>query len=132
MMPQLIATTDEIGNREQRDILFLSFRNIPEPVSAEDTPWERISERQAIIHWLDDHSFGWEPCFHCSPGTLATPYLGAIYLHVAPGDGCHRYQRLLAFLEDESGLCRFEGVDFWLVPLEKSLRRFAQRQSISD
>ncbi|KXS55537.1 MAG: Uncharacterized protein AWU57_99 [Marinobacter sp. T13-3] len=128
-MPQLISTTDEIGVCEQRDILFLAFRNVPESKSLFDEPWERIPERQTIIQWLDQQGIGWELCLHCSPGTLSTPYRGAIYLDVAPDEDSQRYQQLLAFLEDESGRCRFDGVDFWLVPLQKSQKWYEQRNS---
>src|SRR5690554_6266746 len=131
-LPQLIYSTDEIGVREQRDILFLSFRDIPESKSLDDQPWERISARQTIFHWLEEQGVAWEPCLHCSPGTLATPYRGAIYLDVVPDEGSEGYQQLLAFLEDESGRCRFEGVDFWLVPLKKSLKWYEQRQAQLD
>lgn len=131
-MPQLICTTDEIGSREGRGILFLSFRDIPESKSLADEPWERIAERKRILHWLNEHAIGWEPCLHCSPGTLATPYRGAIYLDVSPDAESERYRQLLAFLEDDSGQCRFAGVDFWLVPLEKSLKWYEQRQAQLD
>lgn len=131
-MPQLIATTDEIGAQKQRDILFLSFCCIPEPSSLNDESWERIPERQTILHWLDGQGISWEPCLHCSPGTLATPYRGAIYLDVEPDERSERYQKLLEYLEDNSGQCRFAGVDFWLVPLEKSLRWYEQRQAQLD
>ncbi len=70
-MPQLICTTDEIGYREGRDILFLSFRDIPEPSSLDGEPWERIAERQTIVRWLNGQGISWESCLHCSPGTLA-------------------------------------------------------------
>lgn len=131
-MPKLICTTDEIGYREGRDILFLSFRDIPEPSPLDDEPWERIPERKTILRWLDDQGISWEPCLHCSPGTLATPYRGAIYLDVAPDELSERYQKLLAFLEDNTGRYRFAGVDFWLVPLEKSLKWYEQRQAQLD
>jgi hypothetical protein len=82
-MPQLISTTDEIGVREHRDILFLAFQNVPESKSLVDEPWERIPEQQTIIQWLDQQGIGWELCLHCSPGTLSTPYRGEIYLDLA-------------------------------------------------
>jgi len=131
-VPQLVATTFEIGVRERRDILFLSFRDIPDPRSPEDEPWEHIPERQVILRWLDDNGVGWEPCFHISPGTLIAPYRGSIYLDVAPTEGSEQYRQLLAFLEDDFGKCRFEGVDFWLMPLEKSLKWNEKRQVNSD
>ena len=131
-MPQLIPTTDEIGIREQRDILFLAFRKIPAPEAVDDAPWERIPERQEIIRWLAAQGIDWEPCFHCAPGTLSTPYRGAMYLDVAPDAACPRYQAVLAFLEDASGQCRFADVDVWLVPLEKSRVWYEARQRESD
>ena len=42
---------------------------------------------------------------------------GAIYLAVAPDEGSPTYQKVLSFLEDETGKCRFPSVDFWLYPL---------------
>jgi|25_taG_2_1085351.scaffolds.fasta_scaffold00066_12 hypothetical protein len=127
-MPQIIATTDEIGIREQRDTLFLSFDRLPEASPEDESPWERIAERNTIIDWLNRQSIGWEPCLHCSPGTLIAPYRGAIYLDVAPTEENELYQKLLAFIEDESGRCRFDGVGFWLLPLDKSLLWNAQRR----
>jgi len=73
-VPQLVATTFEIGVRERRDILFLSFRDIPDPRSPEDEPWEHIPERQVILRWLDDNGVGWEVSVHsttfCRPAEI--------------------------------------------------------------
>jgi len=63
---------------------------------------------------------------------LIAPYRGSIYLDVAPTEGSEQYRQLLAFLEDDFGKCRFEGVDFWLMPLEKSLKWNEKRQVNSD
>lgn len=126
-MPQLICTTDEIGVRENRNILFLSFRGIPKSASLKNPPWEQSPERQVIIKWLDEQGINWEPCLHCSPGTVITPYRGSIYLDVSPEVESQQYQNLLTYLEDDKGQCRFAGVGFWLLPLEKSKEWHAQR-----
>lgn len=51
-VPQIVETTDEIGVREQRDILFLSFNQISEPTPLSDESWKNIPYRSMILQWL--------------------------------------------------------------------------------
>lgn len=131
-MPQIVKTTDEIGVREQRDILFLSFNQISEPTSLSDESWKNIPNRSMILQWLEANGFAWEMCIHCSPGSLITPYKGDIYIDVSPDPQCQRYLRLLEFLEDEEENCRFPGVSFWLMPLSVSQKLYDKRQALAD
>ncbi|MGY2461589.1 hypothetical protein [Vreelandella sulfidaeris] len=126
-MPLRVHTTIEIGLREQRDILVLTFRDeMAQIKSIENAPvdgsWEELPERKEIIRWLDNHAIGWEPCFHMTPGYLFAQYEGTIYIDVAPQAKNPLYQQLLEYLEDESEQCRFPGVGFWLMPYEMTLK----------
>ncbi|MBS8230256.1 hypothetical protein DYI41_04840 [Marinobacter salarius] len=131
-VPQIVETTDEIGVREQRDILFLSFNQISEPTPLSDESWKNIPYRSMILQWLEANEFAWEMCIHCSPGTIVTSYKGDIYIDLPPDPQCQRYQRLLEFLEDEEENCRFPGVSFWRMPLSLSQTLYDQRQALAD
>lgn len=131
-MPQIVETTDEIGVREQRDIVFLSFDQISEPTRLSDEFWKDIPNRSIILERLEANGFTWEMCIHCSPGTLLTSYKGDIYIDVPPDPQSQRYQRLLEFLEDEEENCRFPGVSFWRMPLSVSQKLYERRQAMAD
>jgi len=131
-VPQIVETTDEIGVREQRDVLFLSFNQISEPTPLSNESGKNIPYRSMILQWLEANGFAWKMCIHCSPGTLATAYKGDIYIDVPPDSQCQRYQRLLEFLEDDEENCRFPGVSFWRMPLSLSQKIYNQRQGLAD
>lgn len=132
-MPQRVFTALEICIREKRNILLLTFRDeLAQTKSVATAPvdgeWEALPERKEIIHWLDSHAIGWEPCFHISSGYLFGQYEGEIYIDVAPTADNPKYQQLLEYLEDESGQCHFPGVGFWLMSYEKALKLDAERK----
>lgn len=112
-MPQLVRTTIEIGIQEQRDILFLTFKNKCNDDDIFGAHWEEHEGRQHILAWLEANDISWKPCVHVAPGKTPDLYRGAIYLDLAPDEDSPTYQKVLSFLEDESGECRFPNVDFW-------------------
>ncbi|WNL43516.1 hypothetical protein RN347_06355 [Halomonas sp. PAMB 3264] len=117
-MPRLVKTTMEIGLQAQRDILFLTFKNERHDDDIFGTHWEEHQERQHVVAWLEANDIPWDPCVHVRPGMTPDLYRGAIYLAVAPDEDSPTYQKVLSFLEDETGECRFPSVDFWLYRLE--------------
>jgi hypothetical protein len=126
-LPLLVHTTIEIGLREQRDILLLTFRDEMAQIKSIENPpvdgsWDELPERKEIIRWLDSHEVGWEPCFHIPPGYLFAEYEGAIYIDVTPTADNPKYLQLLEYLEDESEQCRFPGVGFWLMLYKVALK----------
>lgn len=115
-MPRLVKTTIEIGLEAQRDILFLTFKNEHHDDDIFGTHWEEHQGRQHVVEWLEANDIPWDPCVHVAPGERPDFYHGAIYLNVAPGEGSPTYQKILLFLEDETGECRFPSLNFWLYP----------------
>jgi len=117
-MPRLVRTTMELGLQAQRDILFLTFKNEDPDDDILGTHWEDHQGRQHVVEWLEANEIPWEPCVHAAPGKAPCFYQGSIYLAVAPDEGSPTYQKILSFLEDETGECRFPSVGFWLYPLD--------------
>jgi hypothetical protein len=116
-MPRLVESTIQIGLQAQRDILFLTFKNERNDDDVFGTHWSEHQGRQHVVAWLEANAIPWDPCVHVRPGVTPDLYRGAIYLAVAPDEGSPTYQKVLSFLEDETGKCRFPSVDFWLYPL---------------
>ncbi|WP_250493793.1 hypothetical protein [Caballeronia sp. GAWG1-1] len=100
-------------------MLYLEFElaeQRPNPV-----PFDDIDSRRAIVEWLEANHVEWTRCGHVASTTVMRSYAGQIYIDVPYDVDDPTYQKLQQFLEFEDGTMRYDGVRFWIFPLDKAM-----------
>jgi hypothetical protein len=116
----IIEHIDAIARKKQRTVLCLYFR----PESEEERRaynYEHDIQRQKIIEWLDVHKIGWQPCGRFANENGFESYKGELYLDVPFDEQDGQYCLVRDYLEFPDGAMRFQGVQFYFVPLETAM-----------
>jgi len=118
-MPQLIEHIDAIARKLQRDVLYLTFsREHRQQQTASKEP----TNRTRIIAWLDQEKIAWQECGPVASENSFSSYAGQIFIDTPFDETNEQYLKVQAFLEHPDGTMRFEGVCFYVVPLEFAMK----------
>ena len=124
-MPQLINHIDKIARDKKRDVLYLTFEDaqeINEDAIFHVVDYENHPARKTIIEWFDCNNVPYEECGDIASVNMIVGYMGQLYIDVPYELNNPDYQKLQNFLEDENGEVRFDGVKFWIFPLERAMK----------
>ena len=114
-MPQLLQHIDQIGRAQQRDVLFLEF-------SGSSGHYASNPQRENILAWLDQNGITYRECGGYASETRMESYRGQVYIDVPYDVDDPAYLQLEAYLENDDGTMRLEGVRFSCYPLDYCMK----------
>jgi hypothetical protein len=120
-MPQLIDYIDKIARDNNRDVLYLVFKQQPSDCEI-PFDYQSSKRRQQVIEWLDANNMTYFPC--AGPATVEEgigSYSGFLYVDVPFEEGDVEFKKLSAYFEHPDGTSRYDDMIFAYYPLEKAL-----------
>lgn len=120
-MPRKLQFIDAIAREKKRDVLYITFSNMPDGKKVL-TDWEENNSRKIIIEWLDANDYVWTPCGGEANIYTMIGYRGSIYIDVPFKTEDPAYRILETFLEYPDGTMRFSEMTFFFFPLSLALK----------
>lgn len=110
---KIIPTLTQIAKAKNKNALMVCFHDyeqrLPEPELCEDA--NKIF--QLVNKYLVDNSIPFSQAYPpLTKGTIAIPYLNSLHIDIEMDPKCSTYKALCNFLEDKSGVPRFDHLRF--------------------
>ncbi|MFO6422530.1 hypothetical protein [Motilimonas sp. KMU-193] len=128
-MPMLIDYIEDIAVAKQRDVVWISFIKPDMWSERVDFDYQNSPIRSQIMNWLTANEYHYYECGDYECLNLSLPYRGSLYIDIAMDQTDPAYNKLLAYLEYPDGICRFEGVYFMYIPLDKAQERVEKKRA---
>lgn len=113
-MPFLISAIDQIALEKQRDVLLVRFES---PGLFPPDNINQLDSRNAFLGWATREGIKTTPCAPPSNSGWMCGYFGDLYIDVIADENDPDYCKLKAYLENDDGSMRQQGITFWQLPL---------------
>ena len=112
-MARLLKNIDKIGREQQRDVIFIDFNK--KVFRSRD--YKNYKGRAELLQWLEEHNISYEDCFPIASDNGFEAYRGSLYINLIVDETSDIFRLLRDHLETPDEVYRFEGIEFWILPL---------------